>query len=67
MFYVDGEVRETASSWQHVGQALVPCPVPDTRQPKAPAVHRISRSISVLPSGSCKVSSFACPATVTIS
>ena len=38
MFYVGGEVRETAGFEQHVDQALVHFLVPDTEQPKAPVV-----------------------------
>ena len=38
MFYVGGEVRETAGFEQHVDQALVHYLVPDTALPKAPVV-----------------------------
>ena len=38
MFFVGGEVRETAGFEQHVDQALVHYLVPETEQPKAPVV-----------------------------
>ena len=38
MFYVGGEVRNTAGFEQHVDQALVHYLVPETDQPKAPVV-----------------------------
>ena len=38
MFFVGGEVRETAGFEQHVDQALVHYLVPETQQPKAPVV-----------------------------